>query len=116
MSVNWLWKNKMGTVTCKQHEQKYKLTVYKGNCLCVLIYHYKEGKKNVYAFNNFFNDVEHLERCIGLRKCSDGTKEDMFKDSWIKWELNTFFKESLKIAERLTKAGYPVKLYYKEIN
>ena len=37
MSVNWYWKDKMGTVEYKDEDGTYTVNVYRGNCLCVLI-------------------------------------------------------------------------------
>ena len=67
MSVNWLWKNKMSSLIYKYGDNKpYQVNVYKGNCLCVLVYEYEENGKAMYSFNNFFNDVTHLKNVSGL--------------------------------------------------
>ena len=44
-----------------------------------------------------------------------GEFRNLFKDEWVKWRLNTYFKDSEKIAKCLKKAGYDVELYYEEI-
>ena len=116
MSVNWLWKDKMGSLIYKYGDNEpFQVNVYKGNCLCVLVYEYEENGKPMYAFNNFFNDVIHLKKCIGLMKDHKGEFRNLFKDEWIKWRLNTYFKDSLTIAKYLAQAGYPVELYYEEV-
>lgn len=116
MSVNWLWKNKMGSIQWKNIDgKKITVEVYQGNCLCVMIHTFKKDGKELYEFYGFFNDENHLKRCIGLLKNYDGTICNLYKDEWIKWKLNTYYKQSFTIANLLTKAGFAVELYYKEI-
>ena len=111
MSVNWLWKDKMGEITCnREGVGKYKLSVYSGNCMCVMVYHYKENGEKYYICHGFFNDEIHLKKCLGLVKGHEPIDYE-----WVKWKLNTYFKDSLKLANLLTKAGYKVELYYEEI-
>ena len=115
MSVNWYWKDKMGTVEYKDEDGVYTVSVYRGNCLCVLIYEFKEKEVEKYIFHGFFNDLIHLKTCVGLTKDYEGKYTNIYKGVWGKWKLNTFFKDSLQIANVLTKAGFPVELYYEEI-
>lgn len=116
MSVNWYWKDKMGSLMYKYRDHEpYQVTVYKGNCLCVLVYEYEENGKPMYSFNNYFNDIIHLKKCVGLMKDHKGEFRNLFKDEWVKWRLNTFFKDNLSIAKVLAQAGYPVELYYEEV-
>ena len=44
-----------------------------------------------------------------------GELRNLFQDEWIKWRLNTYFKDSISIAKVLAQAGYQVELYYEEI-
>lgn len=111
MSVNWLWKDKMGEISCQRGERKYKLNVYSGNCMCVMVYHYTENGEPYYMCHGFFNDAEHLKKCLGLVQGHD----NIYEKEWKKWKLNTYFKDSLTLAKLLTQAGYKVELYYKEI-
>ena len=116
MSVNWLWKDKMGSIQWKNREgQAFTVSVYKGNCLCVMIYEYTHEDKPLYDFFGFFNDDSHLKKCIGLMKDYDGAKKNIYENEWISWKLNTFYKDSLTLAIWLTTAGYPVELYYEDI-
>ena len=116
MSVNWLWKDKMGSIQWKNREgQAFTVNVYKGNCLCVMIYEYTHEDKPLYDFFGFFNDDSHLKRCIGLMKDFDGNKKNIYADEWISWKLNTYYKDYFTLAKWLTKAGFPVELYYEEI-
>ena len=121
MAVNWLWKNKMGEITIKmtniEGEKIYKRNLYAANCLFVAISEWKDEKseKDMYSVIYFIADLAHLRRCLGLSRNHDGTKEDMYKDCFVSMRLNTFFKESTKIASLFTKAGHEVTLYYDEI-
>lgn len=112
MAVNWYWDRKMGVITIEQRGNKHKINLYKANCLGALIYEYKdtETKKNMYQFFGFWNNEEHLKRCLGLdKKYPDNIHTD-FK----KAKLNTYYKDSLIIAKNLVKAKIKVELYYKE--
>lgn len=114
MSVNWDWKHKMGTMYCKNlNNQKYTLKIYKANCLGAIIYEYKdnETKEDMYRFSHFWNDEKHLKRLLGLVKKED----NLYNDFLIKIKLNTYYKDSIKIAELFAKTGFKVELYYKEI-
>ena len=115
MSVNWDWKEKMGTIEWTEYGQSYIVNVYKGNCLCVFTYNYIDNGKKVYDFCGFMHDIEHLKKCIGLAKDYEGKYDNIYKDIWVKWKLNTYYKDSLTIAKWLTKAGFTVELYYKDI-
>ncbi|MDE6947841.1 MAG: hypothetical protein K2P14_11710 [Anaeroplasmataceae bacterium] len=121
MSVNWNWKQKMGVMTLKQStpntkDVRLKICIYQANCLGALIREYKdtETKKDMYYFWGFWNDTEHLKRCLGIVKGYD----NIYADDWQiieKIKLNTYYKDCLKIADCFTKVGVKVELYYKEI-
>ena len=115
MSVDWNWKDKIGTVECKQDDQEYTLNVYLANCLCVLVYECEKDGKRYYEYGGHFNDLQHLKVCIGLSKNWQGKKENIYKNLWVKWKLNTFYKNIFSIAKTLTQAGFAVELFYKEI-
>lgn len=119
MSVNWSWKELKGIITWKSEvdNKKYRVNLYQANCLGALIYEYKdqETNKNMYSFMGFWNDETHLKRCLGLTKNYDNKKENIYKDIILKIILNTYYKDSLKIAEYFAKANIKVELYYKEI-
>lgn len=119
MAVNWSWKHKKGIITWKSEfdNKKYIVNLYEANCLGALIYEYKDqkSKKNMYQFMGFWNDESHLKRCLGLTKNYDNTKENIYKDIILKIKLNTFYKDSIKIAQHFVKVGIKVELYYKEI-
>ena len=115
MSVNWDWKDKMGTIEWTENGQNFIVNVYRGNCLCVFTYNYEEDGRKLYDFCGFMNDAEHLKRCIGIAKDYDGTLHNIYKDIWLKWRLNTYYKEAFTLARWLTKAGFTVELFYKDI-
>ena len=121
MSVNWNWKQQMGVMTLKQStpntkDVRLKICIYQANCLGALIREYKdtETKKDMYYFYSFWRDLEHLKRCLGLRKGYN----NIYVDDWQiieKIKLNTYYKDSLKIADCFTKTGVKVELYNKEM-
>lgn len=117
MAVRWNWKEKMGEVQYKDpiEPKKHKIDIYDGNCLMVMIHNYKQENQKMYQFMGFMSDINHLKRCIGLEKNYDGKKDNIYLGIWGKFKLNTYYKKTLTIAENLTKAGYKVELYYKEI-
>ena len=126
MSVNWSWKHKLGEVTLEQKKidgkvYKYKINMYSANCLCALIYDFKEkdqetGKmKNMYQFYTYFGDIKHLKRCLGLTK----EYEDNLCSDFKKVRINTYYcgkghKDLLQMAMLFTQVGVKVELYYKE--
>lgn len=115
MSVNWLWKDKMGSLVWSENGSHLKVNIYDANCLCALIRTYTDDNRDVYDFYTFFNDITHLKKCIGLAKDYRGLLDNMFKDKWSNIRLNTYFKQSVQIAKWLTKAGFEVTLYYEEV-
>lgn len=121
MAVNWYWKLKKGFFyLIDSHKRTYKCGFYGGNCLGAVIYTYQakneEGKKESwYNFQFFFDDLNHAKRCLGLKPNARGEQKNILEGVVKKVKLNIFFKENLKLAELLVKAGFKVELYYKEI-
>ena len=115
MAFNWLWKDKLGTVELNKYGEKLQVSVYEGNCLCVMIYHYELNGKPFYNLYNAFLDIETFKQVLGLKKNCEGNFRNEYKDEWLKWRLNTYCKTSLKLAKILTQAGIPVELYYEKI-
>ena len=116
MAVNWYWKDKAGQITFKSKQGKYSYNIYAGaNCMAVILYEYKhkETKTNMYMFQGFWDNVEHLKRCMGI---IGDNKDNLYKDA-IKLKLNIYYlpKEWHKIAELFAKhTGAKIELYYKE--
>lgn len=112
MSVNWLWKNKLGEMHYKTPKGKYKTILYCANCLGCEIYH---NDKEHYTFQGFWNNKEHLQNILGLTK--KYKNNNVYKDMGLyKVRLNTFWlKDTMIIAKEFAKAKIKVELYYKEI-
>lgn len=120
MSVNWLWKNKLGYmryhVTWKGEEYNVKTILYTANCLGCEIYH---DDKTHYTFQGFWNDEQHLKNTLGLNK---EYQDDLYSKEYspnrylIEIGLNTYFYDNaMKIAKYFAKKHYKITLYYKEI-
>ena len=129
MSVNWSWKAKKGAIAWvptkeakNEGAKAFKWNFYQANCIGCFLYEYKdkETNKDMYKFMTFFNDWEHVKRCLGLVKTRDGYKDNLYKEMYSthtikEIRLNTYYKDNLKLADLFTRAGFKVKLYYKEI-
>lgn len=133
MAVNWSWKHRIGFIYFYSHDRKHrcKVNIYSGNCLGVLIYEFKEldeetGKQKVmYTFQGFWNDIHHLNRCLGLEKSYHAwskdkqTKENIYHDDIVSIHLNLAMQESISIARAFAKAKFDhkirINLYWKEI-
>lgn len=128
MPVNWWWTRKLGVMTFKgRNNTKYKVNIYCGNCLGVMIYDYKEtdenGKKvDMYNFMGYWNDDTHLKQNLGLQSTSSGYKENIYNyegNELVKLELNTYFDDAWKIAKLFAKAfkgNLKITMYYKAQN
>lgn len=103
MSLNWTWDDKMGTCT---YENGEKNNLYRGNALTIAI-HEDNGYYNLVWFAA---DENHLKNMLGLNK----GYENIVKKWGIKeLELNTEYKETVKIVNLMTKAKMKIniKLY-----
>ena len=144
MAVNWLWKSEKGWYKLVQKHtfesgevdlltgekklktvtRKFKIGLYGGNCLAAIIHRYKQlneetGKmEGWYTFCGFWNDMEHLKRCLDVKH---NFKENIYgkeysSDDYIESiHLNVWYPEMLQVAKLFAKAGIRVVLYYKEI-
>lgn len=111
MAVNWNWKNKMGSITTHNARgEKIKINLYQANCLGVLIYEFTQDNKHMYEFVDWWQDLVHLKRCLGLAKGYDNLYTD-----FVKIRLNIAYKDCIKIAELFAKANIKVILYYEEV-
>lgn len=124
MSVNWSWKMKQGEIHWRLRDGSiYKDNFYRANCVGAVIHDFREkdettGKlKNMYNFTTFWNDYEHLKRCLGLSKSYnyDGEKHNLYEGKIYKVKLNIFYKDMLIVGRLFAEAGFKVELYYKEI-
>ena len=112
MAVNWNWKNKMGSITTHNTRgEKIKINLYQANCLGALIYEFKDDDgKAMYEFVDWWQDLAHLKRCLGLAKGYDSLYTD-----FVKIRLNIAYKDCIKIAELFAKANIKTILYYEEV-
>lgn len=123
MAVNWYWNNKCGELTMKNSQQnkKYKINLYAGsNCMMVLLYEYhdEETNKDMYQFQGFWDDIDHLKRCMNVNSKGIyvGDEDNIYEDA-VKLKINIAKapRECYKIVElfaKYTKAK--VEVYYKE--
>lgn len=102
--------------TC-EGKKTYTRNIYRANCLFAVISEWYDTVKaqEMYEVHYFFEDADHLKRCLGLKKNHEGEKYDMYANCFVSMRLNTFFKESITIAKLFTRAGHEVTLYYEEI-
>ena len=128
MAITWYWNHIIGKMKYK-HDKGYKAfhkqIMGGGNCLAILA-NYEEPhpmndlkKKGWVVYGEFWNDIDHLKRCLGLMR-------PKYKAKWKNYEptniyedveeikLNTYYKEYETIARAFTKAKVRVVLYYKE--
>ena len=106
-------------------KKRCKLNIYRANCVGAVIYEWKQkdektGKaQDMYQFWGYWNDLNHLKRCIGLIKDYNGNYSNLYNgsmdsDKWVKLKLNVYYREMLTVARLFTKAGYKVEIYHKE--
>lgn len=102
MAVTWNWNNKLGYYLIKNEKVTYKIDLYVGNCLGVEIRNFPNNP-NQYEFVGFWNNEEHLDNMLGLKKgysnLYEEVKEIHLFSTYSKWE---------KIARRFVKAGIKV--------
>ena len=103
MSLNWEWTDKMGTCT---YEDGTKCNLYRGNAFTIAIYE----NRGYYDLAWFAADENHMKNMLGLNK----NYENIMKNWGIKeLELNTEYKETVKIVNLMAKAKMKItiKLY-----
>lgn len=114
MALYWYWKNVIGELVYADGSKK---RMYGGDgCNCLAVLAVQEKERGWVVYGEFWNDKEHLERMLGLRKSSYSDNKNYYKDVK-KVRLNTFFdhKELMKIAVPFIKAKTSVEFYYKKI-
>lgn len=113
MSVNWSWKDRVGTIKWKQYDNTYNVSIYNANCLCCFLWEFLEGETEKYNFMGFFNDEQHAKNCFGLTK---DFKENLYKSEWLEVEIDAKWCNVWKLAKLLAKAKIPVKIIDKDFN
>ena len=76
MSVNWNWKDKVGTMTVVQshpgeEDRTFELSLYQGNAFLIMLHEYQEDGQDMYSMYSFFADKQHAKNCLGLNKKQD---------------------------------------------
>ena len=121
MAVTWSWSEKLGSMEFTQKHEKeefhYTLNLYCGNCLAAIIYEFKDQEtgKDMYQFNSFWNDKDHLKNCLGLSKdFNTNIYNNEYNDNHLDViRLNTYYeKDAMTIAKLFVKARHKVELYY----
>lgn len=102
------YKQKMGEMLIEQNNNKFKINIYKANCLAAFIYEHKnnEGKKER-TLCNFLVNKGHVNN---LMKNHD----KLFQD-WkvISVKLNLKYEESETLVKPMCQSGYKVICFYK---
>ena len=114
MALYWYWYNVIGELV---YPNGFKKQMYGGDgCNCLAVLSQKNEKNKWTVYGEFWNDKEHLERMLGLRKSSYRNGENFYSNVK-KVRLNTFFdhKELMKIAMPFINRHTTVEFYYKEI-
>ena len=137
MPVTWRWKYLKGYYTLKQQDKvptgevdiltsnptyktvtnTFKINIYSGNCLGVLIHETKGSTE--YTFQGFWSDFTHIKNLLGMRhravyKSSYYSKKDNPTCYISKIYLNVYYKRMIRLAALFAKSGIKVVLYYKE--
>lgn len=89
MSLNWEWKEKCGTITCKEYREDFgawipfTITLYKGNAFLIMLHEYKDENtgEDMYNMYGFFADKEHAKNCLGLNK-KQGYGNNIYQTDW----------------------------------
>lgn len=103
---------RLGMLTIKRCDKRYKIQIRRGNCLAAFIYVYKMKYPSDperpwrHELYTFFNDDDHV------KKMMKEFKNDLFGDDVIKVELNLYYKESAKLAKYMAMCGYKTEVYY----
>ncbi len=79
MALQWDWNRKSGTVTQVFGGREYTSNFYQGNALMIVTNEFVENGEERYTVIWFFTERDHAERCLGLQKCDDGTRCNMFE-------------------------------------
>lgn len=79
MAVTWRWEDKCGELIVHQeyNDKDFTINLYQGNCLLIFVNEWKEGDKDMYNCWAFFDDKDHMNICLGLKKRYDGTYENI---------------------------------------
>lgn len=84
MALHWDFKCKAGTVEAHPVwngvQRDVTFNFYEGNALMITTFEYEKDGDRWYDMVWFFMDKEHARRCLGLKKCPDGTTNNMLDE------------------------------------
>lgn len=110
--LNVYYTKKMGELILMQDGKEFKIYIYGANALCAFIYEYEKEGKTMAQLWNFFGDITHMRRCLGLVKGYNAT----IHPSEVKnLRLNMAYEECPKMLKVFVKAGFEVTAYYEPI-
>lgn len=112
------WENKSGTCVIKQKDREFTLNLYgycTSNCYLVAVYEYKdtETSETMEQLQWFFMDESHAKIMLGLKKGSDGKKENYMDEirklTLYKSKLTEWKKILLMFAEAFPKIDIEIR-------
>ena len=75
MALYWNWSEKCGEIEAVQmrpgeEDQKFTLSLYKGNAFLIMTHEYKDEKtgEDMYNMFSFFTSKDHAKNCLGIAK------------------------------------------------
>ena len=75
MALYWNWSEKCGEIEVVQmhpdyEDQKFTLSLYKGNAFLIMTHEYKDEKtgEDMYNMFSFFTSKDHAKNCLGIAK------------------------------------------------
>lgn len=102
--LNVDYKKQIGSVEAMTSKGDFvKCEIYQANCLFAIVY-----EKSVLF--GFFSDLEHLKRCLGLRKGYDNICQDMYKNFTFYDTTTTYGTTTKTIVSNLQKANIEAKI------
>ena len=92
MALQWDWNKKSGIVTQVYGGKEYTSNFYVGNALMIVTNEFEEDGVERYTVIWFFTAKDHAERCLGLRKCDDGTQRNIFEQDGMVTRLTIYME------------------------
>lgn len=80
MALRWDFRCKAGTLTQVQDGHEFTISFYEGNAFMIATYEFEENGVEKYDLMWFFVGEDHARRCLGIDKCDDGKKKNIYAD------------------------------------
>lgn len=106
-AINWLWKNKCGTLTEMNRDEERNYTMYDGNALMIALAEWGEGEDAQYSMHTFWLDEKHMISCLEDFQAKRIVKIKLNTKKIAKKKLNTILKACIKY-------GITIELYASE--